>query len=221
MFVACSTLCFAKYPLARALRLMGELEFSKVDVAIREQGPHLKPSEVAADVAGAAHQIRIGPSLAPAAFSVDIDAPDDAEYCRQLRAICHLARMCSVAVITIPAAPVGVGLDRRLPGWAISSSWRRAKAVLTVATRIGTLTGNAGRRRRAGTRAGPRPDADPSHYIAGPHQGRTLTWCSLRLPRPPARHRQGPRPVPGPRRAGAKSNTDASSTSSLATSMTR
>src|SRR6185295_19941361 len=44
--VACSTLCFARFPLDRALRMIGELEFSKVDVAIHEDGPHLKPSEV-------------------------------------------------------------------------------------------------------------------------------------------------------------------------------
>src|SRR6266481_4969551 len=91
VYVACSTLCFAKYPLERALRIIGELEFSKVDVAIHEQGPHLRPSEVVRDVALAAHRIRIGPSLSPAAFSVEIDAPGEKDYEDQLRAICRLA----------------------------------------------------------------------------------------------------------------------------------
>src|SRR6202040_1661923 len=72
VFVACSTQCFGRYPLDRALRIIGELEFSKVDVAIYEKGPHLRPSEVAADVNLAAHRIRIGPSLTPGAFSVEI-----------------------------------------------------------------------------------------------------------------------------------------------------
>ena len=40
MYVACSTQCFARLPLERALRLMAELEFSKVDVAISEFGTH-------------------------------------------------------------------------------------------------------------------------------------------------------------------------------------
>src|SRR5262245_43551914 len=71
MFIACSTLCFARLPLEPALRLMAELEFSKVDVAICENGSHLKPSEVAHDIAEAALRIRIGPSLTPAAFSVE------------------------------------------------------------------------------------------------------------------------------------------------------
>src|SRR5438874_1736559 len=79
MYVACSTLCFARLPLDRALRLMAELEFSKVDVAITEQGSHLKPSEVGKDVALAAQRIRIGPTLTPAAFTVEFDTGDENE----------------------------------------------------------------------------------------------------------------------------------------------
>src|SRR5437763_1960978 len=134
-------LCFAKHPLERALRLIGELEFSKLDVAIHEHGPHLKPSEVAADVALAAQRIRIGPSLSPAAFSLEIDAPSDAEYRRQLQAICRLARMSLVSILTIPAAPTGVGLDaevKRLRG--LVQYVQGEGLVLTVATRTGTLT---------------------------------------------------------------------------------
>ena len=67
MYVACSTLCFARYPLERALRVIGELEFSKLDVAIHERGPHLRPSEVAADVAElVAHMKKNGLRFAPA-----------------------------------------------------------------------------------------------------------------------------------------------------------
>ena len=41
--------------------MIAELEFRKVDVAIHEGGPHLRPSQVVKDVALAAQQIRIGP----------------------------------------------------------------------------------------------------------------------------------------------------------------
>src|SRR2546430_2172497 len=101
VYVACSTLCFARYPLDQALRIIGELEFSKVDVAIHEKGTHLKPSEVAEDLPGAAQRIRIGPSLSPAAFSVEIEAQGE-EFVRQLRAICRLARLSNVTTVTIP-----------------------------------------------------------------------------------------------------------------------
>src|SRR5262245_27646039 len=105
VFVACSTLCFGKYPLERTLRTIAELEFGKVEVAIREQGPHLRPSDVAADVTLAAQCIRIGPSLSPAAFNLEFDAPDPAEFTKQLKALCRLARMSAVTLFTLPAAP--------------------------------------------------------------------------------------------------------------------
>ncbi len=118
MNVACSTNCFARYPLDRALRLIGELEFSKLDVAIHEDGPHLKPSEVAADVALAAQRIRIGPSLTPGAFSLEIAPCGAAEYHRQLRAVCRLARvgydrLLSVALNDVAEAPFAMESEVR------------------------------------------------------------------------------------------------------------
>src|SRR5262245_19592446 len=91
VFVACSSLCFARYPLEQALRAVAELGFGKVDLAIHECGPHLRPSEVVADVHWAAAAIRIGPGLAPAAFSVMIETVDAAAYQRQFKAVCRLA----------------------------------------------------------------------------------------------------------------------------------
>jgi sugar phosphate isomerase/epimerase len=176
VFVACSTLCFARHPLDRALRIIGELEFSKVDVALHEKGPHLRPSEVAADVALAAQRIRIGPSLSPAAFNVEIDTPDPAEFERQLRAVCSLARLSTVSVLTLPAAAAGTGLDaevKRLTGLV-----RLAEAeglVFTVETRTGTLTEHPATAVELCQRVpGLGLTLDPSHYICGPNQGKNF-----------------------------------------------
>lgn len=188
MFVACSTLCFAKYPLEEALRIIGELEFNKVDVAIHEKGPHLKPSEVAADVARAAHRIRIGPSLSPAAFSVEIDANTDDEFQRQLKAICHLARVSTVAVISIPAASTGSGIDAEVKRLADLVKLAQAEGVvLTVDTRTGTLTENPDTAVELCTRVpGLGLTLDPSHYVSGPHEGKNYDQvfthvCHVRL----------------------------------------
>jgi sugar phosphate isomerase/epimerase len=174
VYVACSTLCFARYPLEQALRIIAELEFGKVDVAIHEQGPHLKPSEVAADLGLAAQKIRIGPSLSPAAFSVEIEAPDEIEYERQLGAIFHLARLSAVTTLTIPAGLSGSGMDAEIKRLTPLARLATHEGInLTVENRIGTVAEY--------------PDAavelckkvpglgltlDPSHYIAGPHQGK-------------------------------------------------
>lgn len=176
MFVACSTLCFARYPLERALRMIAELEFSKVDVALHERGPHLRPSEVAADVSLAAQLIRIGPSLSPAAFSVEIETTDWGEFQRQLHAVCHLARLSTVQVLTLPAAPTGCGLDMEVR--RLSSLVRLAEEegiVLTVETRTGTLTEHPATAVELCQRVpGLGLTLDPSHYISGPNQAKSF-----------------------------------------------
>lgn len=173
VFVACSTLCFTKHPLDRALRLIGELEFNKLDVAIDERGPHLKPSEVAADVALAAQRIRIGPSLSPAAFSVEIEAADSEDYRRQLKAICHLARISHVSLITIPAAANTSRADeevRRLAG--LVHLTETEGILLTVETRMGTLTEIPDQAAELCRQVpGLGLTLDPSHYISGPNRG--------------------------------------------------
>jgi sugar phosphate isomerase/epimerase len=173
VYVACSTLCFARFPLERALRIIGELEFSKLDVAIHERGPHLKPSEVAADVALAAQRIRIGPSLTPAAFSVEIEADAPGEYERQLKAVCRLARMSTVSLLTIPAGPRSAGIDAEVKRLAPLVQLAEAEGmVLTVPTHIGCVTETPEAAIELCERLpGLGLTLDPSHFIAGPHQG--------------------------------------------------
>jgi len=176
VYVACSTLCFARFPLDQALRRIAELEFSKVDVAIHEQGPHLRPSQVLEDVGLAAQRIRIGPSLSPAAFSVQIAAADPQAYHRQLQALCHLARLSMVPVITLPAASSGSGIDAEIERLtALVQLANREGIVLTVETRIGTLTETPDTAAELCQRVpGLGLTLVPSHYIAGPHQGRSF-----------------------------------------------
>ncbi len=173
MFVACSTLCFARYPLDRALRIIGELEFSKLDVAIHESGPHLRPSQVVADVAAAAQMIRIGPRLTPAAFDVEIEAGGETELITQWKAICKLARMSTVSVITIAAAPSGVGIDAEVARLKKLVQLVDSEGlVLTVATRIGTLTEIPATALELCQRVpGLGITLDPSSFVNGPHQG--------------------------------------------------
>ncbi|HKI32814.1 MAG TPA: sugar phosphate isomerase/epimerase [Gemmataceae bacterium] len=178
MIVACSTLCFGKYPFERALQTIAELGFSKVDVAIHEEGPHLKPSEVAADVHTVATRLRLGPGLTPCAFSFTTDAPNapaDGEFA----AVCRLARLTSVPIVTIAAASAAIGLDaeaRRLKELCAVAA--RDGVILTVATLAGTLTETPdGAVELCHRVPGLGLTLDPSHYVAGPHPG--VSWDAL------------------------------------------
>jgi sugar phosphate isomerase/epimerase len=175
VFVACSTLCFARLPLERALRLISELEFAKLDVAIHEDGPHLKPSQVAKDVSAAAQQIRIGPSLTPAAFSVEISARAEPQFKSQLRAICRLARQSAVPILTLPAASSGSGVDAEVERLTDLVKLMEGEGIsLAVLTRSGTLTENPATALELCQRVpGLGLTLDPSPYIAGPYGGQS------------------------------------------------
>jgi sugar phosphate isomerase/epimerase len=174
VFVACSTLCFGKHPLGRALQIMGELEFSKIDVAIHEQGGHLRPSQIAQDLNHAAQQLRVGASLTPAAFSVEIEAKGDDDFRRQLRAVCHLARVCMVPLVSLPAASAGSGMDAEIERLTALTRLAEAEGVmLAIETRVGTLAETpASAVELCESVHGLGMALDPSHFIAGPHQGK-------------------------------------------------
>jgi sugar phosphate isomerase/epimerase len=167
-------LCFGRHRFEEALRIIGELQFNKFDVAIHEQGPHLRPSQVADDVGAAATRLRFSPGLTPAAFSIAIETPDEVEYDRQFRALCRLARLTTVPLVTMSAAAAGVGADAevarltRLVNEADSEG-----VILTVATLNGTLTEDPDQA-LALCKAVPGLGLtlDPSHYLAGPHHAK-------------------------------------------------
>jgi sugar phosphate isomerase/epimerase len=174
VFVACSTLCFARHPLESALKIIAELEFSKFEVAVHEQGPHLRPSEVVADIAAAANRLRYGPGLTPAVFAVEIRAADPDAYFAQFKAICRLARLSTVPLLTTPAAASGTPLNEEAKRLARLTAHADSEGVqFTLDTRTGTLTEDPD---AAVTLCQKVPNLgltlDPSHYLTGPNQGK-------------------------------------------------
>ena len=173
MFVACNTLCFSKLPLAQALRQIVDLEFRKIDLAIVEGGDGLHPSEVADNLEGALGRLRKGPSISPSAFGVDFGDVEAAGHRRRFDAVCRLAKTLTVAVITVPAAPLGTAFDdevKRLA--ALNAHTTREGLVLALMTDGKTLTADPSQA-AALCKAVPGLGLtlDPSHYIQGPHAG--------------------------------------------------
>jgi sugar phosphate isomerase/epimerase len=171
MFVACSTLCFGRHSLEHALRVIAELGFGKFEVAIHEHGRQLRPSEVVADVNHAAAQLRHGPGLTAIAFSVAIDAPNRDEYLRQFKAICRLARVSAVPLITLTPASSTTPLDAEVQRLSLLLGLADAEGILlSVTTQLGTHTETPESAIDLCQRVpGLGLTLDPSHYIATPH----------------------------------------------------
>ena len=174
MFVACSTLCFGRRSLEDALCRIGELHFNKFEVAIHESGCHMKPSEVAADVQAAAARLRYGPGLAPTAFSVEIEADDEAEWHRQFHAVCRLARISAVPLVSVRPSPLSVPLDDEAKRLSKLLHVCDGEGILLgVTTLVGTHTQTPESAIALCEKVpGLGLTLDPSHYTAGPHQGK-------------------------------------------------
>jgi sugar phosphate isomerase/epimerase len=172
VFVAASTGCFPQLPLADALERLAGLEYTKVEIVLREHGVQLKPSEVAADLDRAIQICRLTQRLTPIAYVVDIDAPGEAYY-EQFFACCRLAKATKVVSITVPSAELGTPFNAEIERLRRLVSIGSAEGVLiSVKTQIDRMT------QCPDTAAvlcdnvkGLGIALDPSHYICGPHGG--------------------------------------------------
>ena len=182
MFVACSTLCFAREPLETALRLIAELEFDKFELALVEDGQHLRPSQVGDDPEAALQRLRRGPSLTPSSIHLDFGPVDWTDPVRRrFDGHCRFAKSLSVAVLTMHAAPLGTPLDdevKRLS--SLVDTAMREGLVPTLLTDSGTLAGDpqiAVELCKAIPGLG--LTLDPSHVLQGPHKTSTTTRSFL------------------------------------------
>src|SRR5262245_2789092 len=116
----------------------------------------------------------MAPGLVPCAISVEMDAPDGGEYDRQFKAICRLARITMVPLLTIQAGAVGTPIDLEVQ--RLTRLLRMAEKdglLLTLATLTDTLTEDPDVAVTLCERVpGLGLTLDPSHYIAGPLQGK-------------------------------------------------
>jgi len=169
VYIACSTLCFSRYPLDQALRSISDLHFQKVDLAIHENGAHLKPSEIAADITYHVLMLRAtGASFA--AFHVDITTADPIVFNQQFRAVSRLARVLTVPVINIPTAPVGSDIEEEIKRLTLLVRLAEAEGViLTVETDREKLTASPDVAVMLCERVpGLGLTLDPSHYEMNP-----------------------------------------------------
>lgn len=172
MFVAATSRCFAELPLEAALKRLVDLEFGYAEIMIHETDGHIKPSEVLADTERAVKLCRQTHRLTPAAYSVDIEAPES-EYYQQFAACCKLAKATKVVTISVRSAELGTPFNAEV------ERLRELTAIGSVeGVRVGLIT-EVGRMTENPDTAVVLCDSvkglgltlDPSHYVCGPHGG--------------------------------------------------
>ncbi|MGD9647006.1 MAG: sugar phosphate isomerase/epimerase family protein [Pirellulales bacterium] len=172
MFVAASTDCFPEPSLDAALAKLTELEFNRVEFAVREHGNQLKPSQVLANLDKSVQACREAHRLKPVALVVDIDAPRG-EYYPQFAACCKLAKATGIVSITVPSGVLGTPFNEEIERLRELVRIAEDESVLvSVNTEAGHMTEDpATAVVLCDNVKGLGITLDPSHYICGPHAG--------------------------------------------------
>src|SRR5690606_38152771 len=124
--VAVSTDCFPKLSLSQALERLVDLEYTRVEIALREDGEQLRPSQVLGDLDAAILACRETHRLTPVAYT--FDAPEGPDYYEAFSACCKLAKATKVVSLTVRSGELGTPFNAEVER-------------LRELVRIGTLAG--------------------------------------------------------------------------------
>jgi sugar phosphate isomerase/epimerase len=171
VFVAASTECFPDLSPQDVLEALADLEYTAVELPIHESGGWLKPSEVHADLDRSARFCRDTHRLDIAALDIQL-APGPAYY-DHFAACCKMAKAIKVVTLVVPCSELGTPFNEEI---------ERLRKLVEIASLEGAVVGlktEIGRMTQDPDTAvvlcdnvkGLRLTLDPSHYIAGPHQG--------------------------------------------------
>jgi sugar phosphate isomerase/epimerase len=175
VFVAATTECFLDLSLPMALERLADLEFTSVELALFEDADQFKPSVIDADVEAAIATCRNTQRLDVVAFDVRIAAVKDAHY-KQFTSICRLAKATKVVTLTVPSAELGTPFNEEV---------EHLRRLVDIATLHGVRVGLKSQIGRLSEDAdtvmvlcdnvkGLGLTLDPSAYIFGPMQGRSI-----------------------------------------------
>ena len=137
MFVCVSTECLPDLPLAAAMERLAELEFTAVELDVREDG-HLRPAAVAANPDAAIAACSDLQRLRPVAVSFAAqETPDVYDY---FEAACRLAKSLGVVTMVVEASELGTPfngeIERLRKLVAIAAGLGGVVAVKTAAGRM-------------------------------------------------------------------------------------
>jgi sugar phosphate isomerase/epimerase len=138
VFVCVSTECLPDMPLAAAMERLAELEFTAVEIDIREGGGHLEPAAVAADPEAAIAACSDLQRLRPVAVS--FAAPESQRVYDHFEACCRLAKSLGVVTMVVESSELGTPfngeIERLRKLVAIAASFGGIVAVKTAADRM-------------------------------------------------------------------------------------
>ncbi|MEO2009990.1 MAG: sugar phosphate isomerase/epimerase [Pirellulaceae bacterium] len=172
MYVAASTECFPDLSLAETVDRLVDLEYTNVEICLDANAETLSPSAIQADLETAVMTCRKTRRLDIVTFDVRTAISEDYD---QFAMICKLAKATKVVTLTVQSGELGTPFNEEV---------ERLERLVTIAATEGV---RVGLKTQIG-RLSEDPDTimvlcnnvdglgvtlDPSHYLCGPHTGRS------------------------------------------------
>ena len=172
MFICASTECFPDLSPQEVLDVLVDLGYTSIELPIHEQGGWLRPSEVQADFERSIHFCRDTHRLNIAALSIQL-TPDRELYYQHFATCCRLAKAIKVVTLVVPSSELGTPFNEEIERLRkLVEIAALEGAVVGVKTQVGCMTQDPDTAVvLCDNVKGLRLTLDPSHYLAGPHQG--------------------------------------------------
>lgn len=175
MYVAVSTDCLPDLEMPEVVEAFADLEFTVVELALRENGSVLSPSRIDEELDAAVALARRSHRLEVCSYDVHIDATGE-EYFQQFEAICRLGKATKVVTLTVPSGELGIPFNEEVERLQRLVDAAEGEGVrVAMKSQIGRLSEDPDTVKvLCDNVKGLGLTLDPSHYHCGPYPNKSL-----------------------------------------------
>jgi len=175
VFVAASTDCFPGISLPEVADVFADLEFTHIEIALREDGTSLAPSRIADEFERAVHLARRSHRLEVCSYDVHIDAKGT-EFLEQFAAVCRLGKATKVVTLTVPSSELGTPFNEEVEQLQRMVDIADEEGVrVAIKQQVGRLSEDMDTVKvLCDNVKGLGLTMDPSHHLCGPQSNKSL-----------------------------------------------
>lgn len=173
MYIAVSTDCFPEIPMPDVVETFIDLEFTTIEIALRENGGILSPSRIEDEMEQVIRVVRDSHRLDLCSFDVFIEATGE-QYYAQFSSICALAKATKVVTLTVPSAELGTPFNEEVERLQELVRIAESQGVrVAMKSQIGRLSEDPDTVKvLCDNVRGLGLTLDPSHYYCGPYRNK-------------------------------------------------
>lgn len=170
MYVSVSTDCYPEQTMPEVIDSFVDLEFTNVEIALRENGTVLSPSRIDAEFERACHLASRSHRLEVSSYDVHIEATGETFF-EQFEAICKMGKATKVVTLTVPSSELGTPFNEEVERLQRLVDCAETEGVrVAMKSQIGRLSEDPDTVKvLCDNVKGLGLTLDPSHYQCGPH----------------------------------------------------